>query len=63
MPNSPTRDEIASIAGPLKQHAAQLWGPEKASELQSAIESTAAAIAKLRSDLPQVAEEPGFYFQ
>lgn len=63
MPNSPSRDEIESIAGPLEQHAVQLWGPEKASELKSAIESTAAAIAKLQRDLPPVAEEPGFYFQ
>ena len=62
MPNSPSSDEIESIAGPLEQHAIQLWGPEKASELLSAIESTAAAIAKLRSNLPQVAEEPGFCF-
>jgi hypothetical protein len=63
MPNSPSRDEIEFIAGSLEQHALQLWGSKKASELQSAIESTAAVIAKLQSDLPQVAEEPGFYFQ
>lgn len=63
MPSTPTRSEIEAIERPLEHHADQLWGPQKATELKAAIESTAATIARLKNDLPTLSEEPGFYFQ
>lgn len=63
MPESPSRIETKRIIGSLKDQASGLWGPQRATELRLAIESTAANIAILRKDLPSLAEEPGFYLQ
>ena len=50
------------IAGSLKARAEELWGTQRASELQSMLEQTAENVWQIAQDLPSDDEEPGFYF-
>ena len=51
-----------NIAGSLEARAEELWGKQRASELQQLLEQTAENVWQISQDLPDDAEEPGFYF-
>ena len=53
-----SKDEIAKS---LRERASDLWGQERADDLQSLIQQTAGHIWQLSQDLPPTEEEPGFY--
>ena len=54
-----SREEIARS---LRDRAIELWGSERAEEIESAIQQTAGHIWQVSQDPPPSNEEPGFYF-
>ena len=46
----------------LTRRAVELWGSERAKQMETNLRLTARQISKLASDLPPPNEEPGFYF-
>ena len=64
MPTSPSRPMSSKeeIAGSLTARAEELWGTQRASELQSMLEQTAENVWQIAQDPPSDDEEPGFYF-
>ena len=64
MPTSPSQPmgSKTEIASSLEARAEELWGPQRATELQELLEQTAEHVWKISQDLPNDEEEPGFYF-
>ncbi len=64
MPTSPSQPMSSKeeIASSLKARAEELWGTQRASELQKLLEETAEHVWQVSQDLPDEEEEPGFYF-
>jgi hypothetical protein len=62
MPKSQPMTSREEILKSLEERATALWGQERAQEIRSTIEQTAGHIWQLSQDLPDLEEEPGFYF-
>ena len=64
MPTSPSQPMTSKneIASSLKARAEELWGAQRASELQKLLEETAENVWQVSRNLPDDEEEPGFYF-
>jgi hypothetical protein len=64
MPTSPSQPtgSRTEIASSLKARAEELWGPQRAAELQKLLEQTAEHVWQISQHLPDDEEEPGFYF-
>lgn len=64
MPTSPSQPMTSKneIASSLKARAEELWGAQRASELQKLLEETAEHVWQVSRNLPDDEEEPGFYF-
>ncbi len=54
-----SKDELALS---MKKRAVELWGAERASEIDLSIDGMAERIYLISQNLPQAEEEPGFYF-
>ena len=54
-----SKDEIAKS---LKARAEELWGAQRASELQTLLDQTSEHVWQIAQHPPDDDEEPGFYF-
>ncbi len=64
MPTSPSQPlgSKAEIESSLKARAEELWGAQRAAEMQTLLEQTTEHVWQLSQHLPDDEEEPGFYF-
>ncbi len=64
MPTSPSQPlgSKAEITKSLRARAEELWGAQRAAELQTLLEQTSEHVWQISQRLPDDDEEPGFYF-
>ena len=64
MPTSPSQPmgSKSEIVSALKARAEELWGAQRAAEMQTLLEQTSEHVWQISQHLPDDDEEPGFYF-